>query len=343
METKPTETVPAPAPASERAKKTCEIISCSRRTDVPAFKMDWLLTQIRAGSVQVANPRNRSQVSIVSLAPQHVRSWVFWSKDYANWIRAYNDAEQGPLLRQYDSFIFNFTINGSGNGHNPLEPGLRTSLDERLGQLAWLAATFGPGSIVLRFDPIVHYRIIANDQYVEAEEQFASLGDKFIMNNLADFPKIARFASVLGIRFIVVAFTLLYPYVVSRLRKYRSREGQRIELVDITMEEKRAILMKLREVARASAGSPQGGLQIRLCCVTGIDIEDIGASSCIDGNQITEQLARAGKAPLRKGSAKKDTGQREICNCSKSIDIAGYGEEFACGHACIYCYANPKI
>ncbi len=43
------------------------IISCSRRTDIPAFLMEWIIHQIEIGYVDVVNPFNRKQVSRVSL------------------------------------------------------------------------------------------------------------------------------------------------------------------------------------------------------------------------------------------------------------------------------------
>ena len=332
--------------------KKCEVISCSRRTDIPAFKMPWILEQIRKGTVEVANPRNCEQVRLISLSREHVRCFAWWSKDYAEWIRAYEDPQTHDLLSQYDAHIFNFTINGDGNGHNPLEPGLRTSLDERLAQVAWLSAHFGPHSIVLRFDPIVHYRVIRDGKYVERDlygvdgEPVPASSGGYMTNNLCDFAKIISFASLCGVKYVAVAFTILYPRIVARLRQYRTADGSQIELVDIPMSAKRTIIEQMRDFAASISYEGHPAIQIRLCCVAELsDIEDVGMSSCIDGEQINEQLAATGKrcaAPLARKGMRKDSGQREICHCIKSVDIAGYGIDFACPHSCIYCYANPK-
>ncbi len=53
------------------------IISCSRRTGIPAFLMDWVIDRIQIGYVDVVNPFNRKQVSRVSLKPKDVRCWVW--------------------------------------------------------------------------------------------------------------------------------------------------------------------------------------------------------------------------------------------------------------------------
>ena len=54
------------------------IISCSRRTDIPAFLMDWVIEKINLGYVDVVNPFNRNQVYRVSLRPDDVKCWVWW-------------------------------------------------------------------------------------------------------------------------------------------------------------------------------------------------------------------------------------------------------------------------
>ncbi len=52
------------------------IISCSRRTDIPAFLMDWVISRIEEGYVDVVNPFNRTQISRISLKPDDVKCWV---------------------------------------------------------------------------------------------------------------------------------------------------------------------------------------------------------------------------------------------------------------------------
>jgi hypothetical protein len=52
------------------------IISASRRTDIPAFLMDWVNLKIKKGFVDVINPFNRKQIYRVSLKPEDVKCWV---------------------------------------------------------------------------------------------------------------------------------------------------------------------------------------------------------------------------------------------------------------------------
>lgn len=37
---------------------------------------------------------------------------------------------------------------------------------------------------------------------------------------------------------------------------------------------------------------------------------------------------------------KKDSGQRSVCNCTRSIDVGSY--KTPCKHACVYCYSKPS-
>lgn len=52
------------------------IISCSRRTDIPAFLMDWVIEKIKIGYVDVVNPFNRNQVSHIFLRSPNVEKFL---------------------------------------------------------------------------------------------------------------------------------------------------------------------------------------------------------------------------------------------------------------------------
>jgi len=126
-----------------------QIISCSRRTDVPAFLMNWVLERINEGFVDVVNPFNRNQVSRVSLSPEDVKCWVWWSKDFKEWIKTYEKNKQ--IFESYKGHYFQFTINSPSE----LEQNLDVSLEERFDQLKWLIDEFSLTSVSFRFDPII--------------------------------------------------------------------------------------------------------------------------------------------------------------------------------------------
>lgn len=122
------------------------IISASRRTDIPAFHGDWLISQVKAGSIQVSNPRRPSQIRQVSLRRQDVTAFVFWTKDPRPFL-----GHLRWLDRQGYPFLLQITLTGYGCD---IEPGLpdKDALPQVLRQLA---AQYGRERIVWRYDPIL--------------------------------------------------------------------------------------------------------------------------------------------------------------------------------------------
>lgn len=57
------------------------LISDSRKTDIPAFYMEWFMRRIAEGQAYVYNA-SRNEAKAVSLVSDHVGAIVFWSKNY---------------------------------------------------------------------------------------------------------------------------------------------------------------------------------------------------------------------------------------------------------------------
>jgi hypothetical protein len=121
------------------------VISASRRTDIPAFYLNWLMDIIKIGRVEVTNPFFKQNKRIVNLDPDHVSWIVFWSRNFAHFIR------NKEFFRNYNLF-FHFTILPK----SILEKS-GISLDKALYQIRILAETYGPNYIIWRYDPIVHW------------------------------------------------------------------------------------------------------------------------------------------------------------------------------------------
>nr|QBK84528.1 MAG: protein of unknown function DUF1848 [Pithovirus LCDPAC01] len=80
--------------AKEKKMSHYEIISCSRRTDIPAGYLRKYLKAFEQGWIDVPNPRNGHvyRISLTPFSPDNpkgvkVVSW--WSKDYGKWIKVY--------------------------------------------------------------------------------------------------------------------------------------------------------------------------------------------------------------------------------------------------------------
>lgn len=280
-----------------------DIISCSRRTDIPAFLMDWLLEKIKKGYVDVVNPFNKTQVSRVSLNPNDVKCWVWWSKNFEKWIETYK--KNRNLFNLYKGHFFQFTINSPSE----LEKNLKISLEKRFVQLKWLINEFGTLPINIRYDPIVFYK---------REE------DPTIRSNLNKFEYIIKNISQLGIDKVIFSFATIYPKVAKRMT------SRGFSPIDPPFKVKQKILEKLLNITK------ENNVSLQACCQPELlKIDGIIQAHCIDARVIEEII----NIPLTK---KKDYGQRKSCGCNKSKDIGGYNGVFRCKHNCTYCYANPR-
>jgi len=269
-----------------------QVISISRRTDIPAHYVDWLTGCVGDGEVCVANPFNPTQQRTVPLRCEDVHTLVFWSKNY----RPLLDNVQA--LEIYPNLFFHFTVNDCAE----LEPRI-PALSERLEQVRQLVERFGPKRVAWRFDPLVFWN-----------------GGR--SSNIASFERIAEFMAGLGVRRCIFSFAKWYDKCMRRAQKcgfdyYDSPLTQRLEIAG-----------KLAQIAK------RFGIVMQSCCGDELTLLDnVEKAHCIDGRLLSELAGE----PCDVG---RDTGQRDACGCSKSVDIGSYDKQ-PCLHGCFYCYANP--
>lgn len=283
-----------------------QVISASRRTDIPAFYMDWFMEGLRRGVFRVENPYSRKE-SLISVSPENTETLVFWSKNF----KPFLDGGYGETLRHMGYHLFfNFTVNSEDRLLEPHVPGL----DQRLVQLQTLAERFGPETVSWRFDPICHY----------------VLSDPIVRDNLTDFSNIAEHAAKAGVMRCITSFVDLYGKVLARGKK---RVG--FSFVDPSPEKKREIVLTLAGILRPL------GIELSLCCERDLiqslpALCAIEASACIP-NPLLERLSTGRLSHAR------DSGQRKAkgCGCYVSKDIGSYRLQ-PCYHNCLFCYANPE-
>lgn len=278
------------------------IISCSRRTDIPAFLMDWVIDKIKQGHVDVVNPFNRKQVYRVSLSPKDVKCFVWWSKDFSTWIKYYKNHYN--LFKSFKGHYFQFTINTPSE----LEVNLKISLEKRFKQFEWLVNEFGTLAVNFRYDPIIFYKSMDSDKVKHNLQQF-----DYIIENIANF----------GIKEMIFSFANIYPKVKKRML---ARGNLPLEL---SFKKKQETLRKLKKVC------DKFQMKMMACCQPDLlKIDGIEQAHCIDAIKI-QKIVKEEIPSL------KDTGQRKDCGCHKSKDIGGYTGIFKCIHNCDYCYASP--
>jgi hypothetical protein len=120
------------------------IVSVSRRTDVPAYLSPWFFSRLREGFVEVAGPYNPRRFRRVSLLPEDVDGFVFWTKNPLPMIDSLG------LLDGY-GYYFLFTLNPYGDD---IECGLPPKRD-LIGAFKTLSNILGAARVVWRYDPVL--------------------------------------------------------------------------------------------------------------------------------------------------------------------------------------------
>lgn len=282
------------------------VISASRRTDIPAFYMDWFMAQLETGVFKVTNPYNR-RASIIPSPPDRVHTIVLWSKNFGPFIK--NGFDKKLISKGFNLF-FNFTINSENPDLEPCVP----PLAERLSQLQYLSNHFSPRAISLRFDPICFYKKRNGD----------------ISSNLNDFPIIYNKAAKLGIKRCITSFMDIYPKITKRLA---SLPG--FSFIEMPIEQKIDILLTMEKQLSGK------GIKLLTCCEKEVlealpESTTIQKNACIPNNLLMEIYG--GNISLQ-----KDKGQRikNGCGCNVAVDIGSY-HLHPCFHNCLFCYANPS-
>ena len=169
------------------------IISCSRRTDIPAFYSGWFMNRIREGFVQVRNPMNAKQVRRVSLAPEEVDCMVFWTKDPAPLL------DKLHLIKDY-TYYFQFTLTPYDKDIEPHLP----PKDQIMDTFVRLSDRIGPKRVIWRYDPILlSERITINnhlDQFGKMAGRLAGHTEKCIISFIDMYRHISSRMTGLSVR-----------------------------------------------------------------------------------------------------------------------------------------------
>jgi hypothetical protein len=287
-------------PASPRR----QLVSVSRRTDVPRFFPEWFAARRAAGFAEyetVFGARGR-----VSLLRSDVLGYLFWTRDARPL-----EGELARLRRERIPFAFQFTITCYGPELEPHRP----PLDGAIASFLRLARALpSPASIQWRYDPIV-----ISQRYPPAFhlETFARIAERLrgatLVVNVSIVEPLLKAVRRLG------AGDILYrspdprrhAATVRRFPGLRFAREAAAELVPTLATTARAQGMVLRACA-----DPELGLPTAQCC--GPDLWR--AYGEVDPDELTS----APVAPSRPG-----------CRCIRSVDI---GMNETCRGGCRYCY-----
>ncbi|MBW1615370.1 MAG: DUF1848 family protein [Deltaproteobacteria bacterium] len=280
------------------------VISASRRTDIPAFYMDWFIKRIKMGYFETTNPYNMTTRKIPAV-PSKVHTIIFWSKNFSYFLKK----DFGEKLKNLGyNLFFNFTLNSESKILEPNMP----PLSERINQLKKICLRFGSETVAWRFDPICFYKDKNNK----------------IWNNLNDFAHIAETAYQLKIKRCVTSFADIYSKV-----KKRASALQDFSFIETPLKKKKKILIRMKKYLYPK------NISLCICCEKEIlnnlpKACGIKSASCVDAKLLSDLYGKD-------ISLKKDAGQRVKagCGCSISYDIGSY-KMHPCFNNCLYCYAN---
>jgi len=140
------------------------IISASRRTDIPAFYSEWFARRLAEGAVDVKNPYS-GRVYHISLKSQDLHSIVFWSKDFSPLIKRLAEVEKATK-----NLFFQFTVTAVPKALERRTPAPEAAMEDFL----YLAARYSPANLVWRFDPIVLTDKVLFDHYINEFDRYAA-------------------------------------------------------------------------------------------------------------------------------------------------------------------------
>ena len=261
-----------------------EIISASRRTDIPAFYADWLMARLERGYCDWTNPFSRQTQHISFSKTKFI---VFWSK---------NPKPLLPMLRRiYDMgirFYFQHTLNDYGLEN--MEPNL-PGFYERCATFRRIAEEWGQGRQVWRWDPV-----FLIDGVLDIDEIVRRIVETYSW--LDTFP-----------RKLVISFADINTY---RKVNYNLK-GTGVR--ELTADEQREFADKL--MSRLSGRSLEVATCSEKADLSEFGIKH---NACIDAQLISSFATNDEDFAGRVLKMGKDKGQRECCLCTAAKDIGVY-------------------
>ena len=235
------------------------IISASYRTDIPAFYGEWFEKRLEAGYCSVSNPYNNRQVRRVSLLPEDVDGFVFWTRNLGPFM--------GRLTRvaQFGRpFVVQQTVTGYPRELEPAAVGAAVAVR----QIRAVAEAYGPKAAVWRYDPILFSSLTPAEFHLENFESLASALEGSVDE-------------------VVISFAQVYRKAARNLDLAARNFG--FTWMDPPDDVKLDLASKLGEVARSH------GMSLSVCSQRKYIVPGAAAARCVDARR----LAAVGGRPIR--------------------------------------------
>jgi hypothetical protein len=274
------------------------IISVSRRTDIPAFYGDWFMNRLKEGFAGYVNPFG-GQKYIVSLKPEDVICFVFWSKNFKPFIE-----ELGIIEDSGYKFYFNYTITGLSKIFECNLTGKETAIEA----LKELGSLYSLKHINWRYDPIIISDATDYDFHIKNFEALASELEGYVER-------------------CIISYVMLYGKVKKNFDKFQ-RENS-VKIIDPDINFRLKLVSELADIAE------KHGIKLFSCCGDYLVGGKVGKAHCIDGALIQE-LFGAGFPHYEKPTRKEcgctysvDIGEYDTCQHGCIYCYANMNKEIA--------------
>lgn len=265
--------------------KKAQIISVSRRTDIPAYYADWFRSRLELGFTVYPNPITHKPV-FLDLTPPAVKAFVFWTRDPKPLLK-HLDYIDGKYNKMHYMHISINGLPGSIEERNPSIPFVLKTVEE-------LNKRYGPEYVQWRFDPIVLSSI--------TDEKWIRKTFTEIAGSLKGLTKRCYFS-----------FVDLYKKTERNFNLVSQRHG--ISFFQVTIEKQVELIKELSETAH------QNEIEMYACAEDQIldKLPCIKKAHCVDAD-IIEKLAVQGNSRVKY----KCVSSRKGCGCYESKDIGYY-------------------
>jgi len=246
------------------------IISCSRRTDIPAFYAKWLISRLRAGYCHIIN-RYNNRVFEIPLKREDCTALVFWTRNPAPLFAYFNELD----ARGY-SYYFHYTILGYPRPIEAYTPPLKAAIDT----FRRLATRLSADRVRWRYDPIVFSSVTPPDYHRRQFEHIAS--------QLKGYTHHCTFS-----------FTSFYNKTTRNLGTVTEKTG--ISFQEPVLTEQQALARDLAQIAA------DNNMTLNTCCSDALMAPGVQKNHCVDPDLI-RALVPGMKGDLKAEPTRQDCG-----------------------------------
>jgi hypothetical protein len=162
------------------------IVSCSYRTDVPAFHAEWFARRLAAGHADVASPYGGRPYR-VRLDAEAVDGFVFWTRNVRPLL-----AVLAGVRRRGTPFVVQYTVTGYPAALEAAVP----PPAHAVALIRGLAAEYGPRTAVWRYDPVLLTDLTGaawhRDNLARLADALAGATDEVVVSLAAIYAKTRR-------------------------------------------------------------------------------------------------------------------------------------------------------